>query len=372
MRILRATFTILTLCGCLRPSSWTSPYKRILYNVYSSFLFLTTHALLFSQILDVVLNVKNQDEFSDNIYMTLAIFISCYKMCNFLYNRKKVAFLIDTLQKEPFVPMNAQEVVIRRRCERIATRNTIAYTTLVECCVLCMWITSFIRDFGLKQLTYRAWLPYDYTSSSLAFTVTFAHQIAGLTIGSFLNVAYDTLYSGMLLHTYYQLEVLEHRLKNVMEDEKYSVKQCAHHHHRILQFATIVHETFKTIACAQFLVSTSIVCFNLYRLTQTDLGARLAETVLYAFCMLTEIFYYCWYGNEVRLKSLEIPDMIIKSDWISLDVGSRKILLMIMKRATVSIEFTSIHVVSMNLESFMTLLKTSYTAYNVLQQGQTK
>ncbi|XP_053997918.1 odorant receptor 46a-like [Hylaeus anthracinus] len=368
MRILRATFTILNLCGWLRPSFWISPYQKILYNFYTVFLFLTIHSLLFTQILDVVFNVRNQNEFSDNIYESLAVFMSCCKMCSFLLNRKKVKLLIDTLQKKPFLPMNAEEYEIRRRCEQTATRNTIGYTIMIECCVVFMWTTSVFRDFGRRQLTYRAWIPYDYSSSLLTFTVTYTYQTSTVMIGSIMNIAYDTLHSGMLMHTYCQLEILEHRLKNVTKDDNYSVEQCAHYHHRIFQFAAMLNKTFKTTACIQFLMSASIVCFNLYRITQKDLGARLAETVFYAFCMIMEIFYYCWYGNEVRLKSLEIPDMIIRSDWINLDVGSRKILVMIMRRATVPIEFTSLHVVSMNLESFMALLKASFTACNVLQQ----
>ncbi|XP_076634636.1 odorant receptor 94b-like [Colletes latitarsis] len=336
-----------------------------------TFRILTT--LVLSLVLDIVFNVENQDEFSDNFYVTLAPFIACCKMCNFLINRSNIAALIDNLRREPFAPANAEEIEILTRYDKIIEWNTMAYTVLIESCIVWIWVTSFFTDLKCKKLVYRAWLPYDYSSSFL-YAVTYAQQVVGITICSLLSVAYDTLYSGMLIHTYCQLEILGHRLKRVVKDDNDSVKLCARHHRSIYQlvsqflFELETHE--KPSTCTQLLVSTSIVCFNLYRLTQSDLGSRMFETVFYGICMLTEIFYYCWYGNEVKLKSLEVSNMIMEGDWTSLNVKSKKILLMIMRRATMPIEFKSIHVVSMDLESFMMLLKTSYSAYNMLQQSK--
>lgn len=53
----------------------------------------------------------------------------------------------------------------------------------------------------------------------------------------------------------------------------------------------------------QFVVSTLVVCSNLYQMTKsTSLNASYLPLILYMSCMLTQIFIYCWYGNEVKLK----------------------------------------------------------------------
>ncbi|XP_053982820.1 uncharacterized protein LOC128878559 [Hylaeus volcanicus] len=370
MRILRWTLTILTACGCLRPRSWTSSLKKFLYNVYTAMVILLIYTVLGSQVLDIFFNVENQDEFSENFYTTLAVLIGCCKMSSFLLIRSNVAILIDTLQKEPLMPQNDEEFDVRARFEKLNEWNAIAYTIMVESCVLFGWTTSLFRDLKRRKLAYRAWIPYDYASSFPSFTVTYMHQCVGMIICSLLNVAYDTLISGLLIHTYCQLDIFGHRLKSIIKDENYRAKQCARLLNHIYSFAKMVNKAFRIIMCTQFLASTSVMCFNLYQLTQRQLvGARLIETMFYAFCMLMQILHYCWYGNEVKEKSLEIPNMIIESNWTSLDNNAKMTLLMIMKRATVPIEFTSIHVVSMNLESFTALLKTSYSAYNLLQQS---
>ncbi|XP_076633150.1 odorant receptor 10-like [Colletes latitarsis] len=130
----------------------------------------------------------------------------------------------------------------------------------------------------------------------------------------------------------------------------------------------MVNEEFKLIMFVQFLVSTSIMCFNLYLLAQKKFVSEIVESILYILCTLMQIYYYCWYGNEVKLKSLEVTDMIFGINWTSLNNNTTKILLMIMRRATIPVQFTSLYVVSVNLESFKALLKTSYSAYNLLQQ----
>ncbi|XP_034178500.2 odorant receptor 10 [Osmia lignaria lignaria] len=133
----------------------------------------------------------------------------------------------------------------------------------------------------------------------------------------------------------------------------------------------MINKEFKMIVFVQFTVSTLVVCFTLYVLLMTnDVNVKFAKMIMYACSMLVQIFFFCWYGNEVKLKSIGISDVIFEIDWTQMNNDTKRILLIIMRRARYSIEFTSFHVVTLNLESFVNLLKTSYSAYNMLQSGQ--
>ncbi|XP_050463462.1 odorant receptor 22c-like [Cataglyphis hispanica] len=133
-------------------------------------------------------------------------------------------------------------------------------------------------------------------------------------------------------------------------------------------FASVVNERFAKIIAIQFITSTLVVCSNLYQLAQSTLSAEYLPLVLYTICMLIEIFIYCWFGNEVKLKSLQLTDCIFEMNWSKLNNSFKKTLLMIMNRATIPIEFTSAYLFSMNLESFVGILRTSYSVYTLLQQ----
>ncbi|XP_011050406.1 PREDICTED: odorant receptor 46a, isoform A-like [Acromyrmex echinatior] len=229
-------------------------------------------------------------------------------------------------------------------------------------------MTSLFTMFRKGNLTYRAWLPYDYYSSNIIFCLTYAHQLISLTAGSLVNVACDSLICGLLMHICCQIEILECRLSKVSNDDG-TLRDCVRHHDSILQYALKLNNKFRMTIAMQFVVSTLVVCSNLYQMTKsTSLNASYLPLILYMSCMLTQIFIYCWYGNEVKLKSIQLLDNVFAMDWMTMNRNLKRNLLIIMSRAAIPIEFTSAYVLSMNLDSFVGLLKTSYSAYNILKQ----
>lgn len=72
---------------------------------------------------------------------------------------------------------------------------------------------------------------------------------------------------------------------------------------RTYRYAFMVEEKFKKIIGIQLLSSTLVVCFILYKLANTSfISSKFLEFVLYLACMMTQIFFYCWYGNQLKLK----------------------------------------------------------------------
>lgn len=120
MCLLRWVYTFLTLCGCLPSPSWTYPYKTFLFNVYTVIVLMLVHTLVISQILDVVFIVDNEDDFSENFYVTMPMIVTSFKLCSLLASRRNIVILINALQKEPFVPMNTEEIQIRVRFNKLA------------------------------------------------------------------------------------------------------------------------------------------------------------------------------------------------------------------------------------------------------------
>ncbi|XP_017788743.1 PREDICTED: odorant receptor 94b-like [Habropoda laboriosa] len=367
MSVLKSTSLLLKISGCYLPHSWTTPFERSLYNIYGVFYLLLLSSLALSQILDVAINVESQDDFSDNFSITAVVFLTWFKLSILLIRRGNFIFLIDTLQNKPFSPVDTEENEIRAKFEKITEWNTIGYWSLLLICAFWIYVRSLLTDFSSRKLMFRAWLPYDYSPAPI-FILTFVHQAIAATICCTSSVTVDSLYTGLLINIYCQFEILEHRLRNVKTEQDDSVKQCAQHHDRIYQFSKKVNEEFKLILISQFCISMSVICFNLYRMTQIKMDTKFVEIILYSFCTITQIFYYCWYGNEVKHKSLEICDTVFESNWTALSQSTKKTLLTIMLRSLKPIEFTGAFVFPVNLESFKSLVKTSYSVFNVIQQ----
>ncbi|XP_025074596.1 uncharacterized protein LOC112552783 [Pogonomyrmex barbatus] len=68
------------------------------------------------------------------------------------------------------------------------------------------------------------------------------------------------------------------------------------------------------------------------------------------------------------MNSIKVINDVFEIEWLQLEPDVRKDLLIITRCGTIPIEFTSAYVIPMNLDSFVDLLKTSYSVYNILQQ----
>ncbi|KAL6267824.1 hypothetical protein P5V15_000896 [Pogonomyrmex californicus] len=285
--------------------------------------------------------------------------------------KKHVVRIINVLTEEPFRPLESNEEMIRQKYDKVIKKYAFLYYGLVQVTVICIILNAIFMDFMKGNLTYKAWVPFDYTSP-IIFGFVFTHQMIGMSITAAVNVACDSLVSGLLQEICCQLEILEYRLTKISHDQ-HILRNCIHHHNRIYEYAYIVNRRFAKIIALQFAVSMLVVCANLYKLASIPslmINGSIITLILYTACMLSQIFLYCWFGNELKLKSTGVVNSIYHMNWQNLDKESRKDLLLIMRRSMIPIEFTSAVIITLNLESFVSLLKASYSAYNLLKRFQ--
>ncbi|XP_076389263.1 odorant receptor Or2-like isoform X2 [Megachile rotundata] len=365
METLRWTQIMFAVGGiCLRPFTST-PFKWFIYNVYIIIGKILLCALLIAQILDIVFNVENQDEFSENFAISSTVFMITLKYIVLSARRVNILYLIEKLNRNLFMPANKQEMDIRMKFNRIIELTTKAYTVVIAIFASGMFLITIVVDFKGRKLVGRVWLPYDYSSTTL-YLITSISQFLAAIFGVSINIACECLYAGLTLHVCCQFEILEHRFKNLDGKDICAVNRCASHHHHIYEYATMINNEFKKIMSCQFFMSISVLCLNLFRMLIAQNFSDFVEAVMYMVCMFSQIFYYCFHGNMVKTKSIDFSDEIFGSDWPSWNDNSKKILLMVIRRSKTPIEFTSMHVVSLNLESFMSLVKTSYSAFNLM------
>ncbi|XP_036140049.1 odorant receptor Or1 [Monomorium pharaonis] len=365
MQVMQFPLKILTVAGCRPPISWSSLCKRTVYNAYTILMCLLMFTFLLPQLIDIIINVDNADDFADTFYLMIAMVNSCYKMISLLLNRKNIEMLTEALVEKPFRPLEPDEIKIREKYNNIVRTYSIFYTILVEMTCGCMNLTSLLTDFRRGDLAYREWVPYAWSDTMYYFT--YFRQLISSTFGSIINVACDILICGLLLHIYCQIEILECRLKKSLRNQN-DLGECVRLHDHIYKYARTMNENFKITIGVQFTASMLVVCSNLYRLAKTTLSAKYIPLMSYTICMCMQILIYCWHGNEVKLKSIKFCDEIFAMDWVTADKKARKNLILIMNRSLIPIEFSSAHIVTVNLDSFVKLLKMSYSIFNLLKQ----
>nr|KAF7404149.1 hypothetical protein H0235_014843 [Vespula pensylvanica] len=308
MALLKSILVILSICGCWRPSSWSlSFYKCLFYNLYSIFVAFLILSLSLSQMIGIAVNADDSSNVSDDIYVFLAQFVSCFKMLSLVVNRNNIVELIVTLGQEPHQPLDDPlddvEMNIQTKFDRLSRFNTHSYASLISLTVSNFLLLSLITNFKKRQLTFRAWLPFDDNMTPIVFYLTYIHQILAVTIAAMIHVALDTLICNLLINICCQITILENRLTNITDERKTILKLCIRHHECIYRFAATVNKTFKFAIFVQFFASTLTVCFTLYQLTKVSANtSEFIKMMFFMSSMLTQVYLYCWYGHLVTLK----------------------------------------------------------------------
>ncbi|XP_019698833.1 odorant receptor 46a-like isoform X1 [Harpegnathos saltator] len=363
MQILRLNFLIYTVGGVWRPIAWSSNTAKFLYNAFTVCTIVPLYFLMLTQLMDIVLIVDNMDDFTTNSLMFMTIVAVCCKATIAVLRRNGIIGLVQMLLTEPCRPRDEEEVAIQTKFNKFIRSWSIRYSLLASGSVTGVTIKSVLNIMhGI--LPYRVWLPYD-PSVSLMFWTTSVMQIVSVIFTTIINVGTETLVFGFFLQTCAQFEILESRLQKLVigrtrsQLKKYTshktetaISKHVHHHLRIFEYARTVNSIFNQILFVQFFSSILILCTSVYYLSSHITESESATLIIYTICMFVQIYVYCWSGNEVILKSANIGDAVYQMDWPALSVSEKKNLLMIMKRSTVPIKFTSSFLITLSLQSY--------------------
>ncbi|XP_072767891.1 putative odorant receptor 71a isoform X2 [Anoplolepis gracilipes] len=375
MHVLPVSFALLTYTGYWRPVHFpVNSLKYWMYNLYSAFMFVLLHLFTCYGIVDTFVLSVNLEEFVEKCYLFLSIFgVSC-KIVHLFIRRGKIIDLDKMLLENNCIPRDMEEKLIQERFDRHARQVTIACEILNESCVIFGTVAQFYILLKTRTLPVYNWAPFDL-SSIYVFLPILIFQCVGLILCANCSVAHETLISGMMIQTCAQFEILCHRAhilpmllmkaekssdesgENLIAREKAIIRDLINHHLYIYKFAYKVNATFTTMIFIQFALISLVLCMSVYKLsTMTSfLSFNFAHKFSYLCSMLMQIFLYCWYGNEVTLKSIDVSTAIYEMDWTKLKVGVMKELMIIMMRADKPITMSSGYIITLSTESFMSV-----------------
>ncbi|XP_071639468.1 odorant receptor 46a-like isoform X1 [Temnothorax longispinosus] len=382
MQILSLNFLIYTIGGIWRPVEWSSNGAKLLYSIFTCGVIFSEYFLMLTQFLDILLVVDNIDDFTANALMFLAIVTDCCKATVVVIRRNAIINIVQSLLKAPHKPRNEDEVAIQTKFDKFIRTFSIRYSFMAIIAVAGTTIGSVLNVMQ-GHIPYRIWLPWDY-NIPLVFWIISIHQIISLFFATVIGTGTDALILGLSLQTCAQLEIFESRLHKFIINKtvrdlghtlstsnknEVGISECVDYHLSIYKYAKTVNVIFNQVFFVQFFCSIIVLCTCVYYLsTHISELSGLVSFLIYTICMFAQIFIFCWSGNEVILKSTGIGDTIYHMDWPLLSIREKKGLLMIMMRSTIPIKFTSSFLITLSVQSYSNILKTSYSIFNVLQK----
>ncbi|XP_058802749.1 odorant receptor 49b-like [Phymastichus coffea] len=377
-------FRILKCIGLWRPLTWSNWLKSL----YTGFSVLTL-ILLITITLTVLLGVyqmpMTDDLFAENVFLMFALINACFKAINVLSSRALFIEMITMIQHKRWLKLrNSEEEDIQDKYSKTIRKISIYFTTAVFIAIVLRCVAPLVDQTGQKLLPVDAYCPCNVENPG-CYWLLFWHQSFGTGIATLVHAAKDCLIIALLLQTCAQLEILKYRLlsiadeskeahaKNIKLDlietlERESIADCVQDHESVFKFSRILNKSLSVMLFGQIAVTIPNLCLSIFLLsTQHIASVEFMMTMQFFSAVVIELFFFCWYGNEVTLTSLDVESAICEMEWEILANSSKKDLLYMMMRTSKPILFRVGPIMNMNIDSFLSIMKSSYSAFSVLQ-----
>ncbi|KAG5329552.1 OR46A protein, partial [Acromyrmex charruanus] len=321
-------------------------------------------------------------ELTEGLFLGLTFLTLCVKYANFLLRESELSDLLDSLRVKMCQPRNSIEKLIIEQHSRRAKWSSILFMMISYMTGFGFMITPALGLLkgGERVLPLKTYIPYS-VSNSLLYLATYLQQFLTLFYAIMLNVTFDCLVYGFTIQVCAQIELMCCRLTDSFKNSgrissgqnretSASIVECVKHHLLVSNLVKKIRELFIWTVMIFFFFSLLIVCTSIFLISKKKLlSFEFLSMFLYLSGMLLQLFYYCWYGNELELKSKDIATAVYSCDWTMVTPRERRSLMLIMISSQKGIMFSYHGIFALSLNTFTWICRTSYSAYNLLQQA---
>ncbi|XP_037912023.1 odorant receptor 2a-like [Hermetia illucens] len=308
----------------------------------------------------------------NNLSVNVTLIVCILKFINIFIRRKEI------------LEFNVWINQLDARAESIQERNYLAsaihqaHRIFYIFCILFSAILAFGELSALlaegRRLMYPAWYPFDWQNSTLLYIVTHVHQFVVIFINICQNIANDTFPTFHMLILTSHVKTLNTRIRKVGANSTKSANrsvqdliQCIKDRQMLVLYLRTVQKLTSAGIFIQFFTTgieacISAVCVffvegNFFELTY--LGVYFAGVI-------AEIFFYCYYGNELIYESQSMTNAIYSCDWTNRDEKFKKILLIFMQSTQTTMSIKAGGYFTVSLSTFVTVMKSSYSLFALL------
>ncbi|KAJ3663314.1 hypothetical protein Zmor_007610 [Zophobas morio] len=286
-------------------------YKPDCYQFYA-----TTYTLLlmssnsFFQIINVFFVYQDLEALANTIFITCTAVMVAVKMYFFIQKVGLLKELMDILGTDLFQPISEKQVELVKPDLKFWKIFYVGYWFVVGTTVLFWCLFPFLNNSVKdKQLPFMAWYPYNAKVSPW-YEFTYFYQVATFGYVTPVGTNMDTLMAALMMYIGAQCDILCDKLRNlkILATESDTnvngvIIHCVQHHRQIIHFAEIFNKFLNMIILGQFCTSTTVITLTMFQLSLVDPWSEEGFSHLfYVSAVTSQIFLYCWFGNQVEVK----------------------------------------------------------------------
>ncbi|KAF7997161.1 hypothetical protein HCN44_005438 [Aphidius gifuensis] len=362
---LKTRFRVLIIVLIMISEIWSFTYKLIIMGNCGS-------------ILDIV----------DIVNVTSCCFLAILMIIVHRMEMKKISFILKSVINDWENMMNKKSCVIMKKIAYY-TKTAFVIQIVSYCLVLIqhifiepliiMWNSD--KDYNEIKQNFRVmptepacWAPKN--ESFNFYIIYYIYQSIQLILVATVVLSYFNFFCGIAMHLYGQYMILFNHLKSInninnkSKQRKFIYKFLKRHNH-LLKVSKYFEEIYNLIIFVDVGNMILIICISgiglLITVKQNDTYV-VSGFIIKTLIMLTRLFIYCFIGEKLS-GIINSIDIIIYNDinWHELDTSSIKMLIFVMMRSLYRYELTAYHIVPLNYESFIKIIKLIGSYFSVLR-----
>nr|AST36309.1 putative odorant receptor OR18 [Cydia fagiglandana] len=370
---------------------WLKPANYVsLYVAYAIIVMFTQYSFVFFEFIYIALAWGDMDAVTEASFLLFTQASVCYKVTRFMIKKNNLVFLLSFMEEEVFQAQNErhvrcllnQSIMIKRLCLFFLGS---ALTT----CTLWGLMPIVDSTGGERIFPFLIWMPVG-PEKSPQYELGYFYQMVAIYISAFLFIAVDSVALSMIMFGCAQLEIIMDKVKQIkrvsmsgklkrqdreqlIQENQVLFVECLKHHQAVIRFIESVEDTYHANIFFQLSGSVAIICIIGLRITATTPGSvQFISMLNYMVTMLSQLFLYCWCGNELTIRSELLREVMYLCPWHEQSNSFRRLLWVAMERMKRPIIFKAGHYIPLSRPTFVAILRSSYSYFAVLNQTRNK
>ncbi|KAJ3663640.1 hypothetical protein Zmor_007881 [Zophobas morio] len=307
------------------------------------------------------------------VYVIMIEMMAAIKVYFIIQKMKTLKDHVIVLKSDWFQPKNSTQTLIIGR--------NVAFMKLIfkMFFAVCFSGNAFYMIYPLlddsvegKRLPLVAWYPYDVNVWPF-YQITYVHQVLSTCYLSMVHLNIDILIAAFNVYAGCQFQMLCDDLRNFVSlerDVNKNLVACIVQHKRILTFVEGCNQFFSWIIFWHLILSGVCIGITMFQLTLVvPFSSEFYSLLTYGVAITIQIFMYCWFGNEVEVKSNLLAYAVFESDWTDLPENVKTCLLFFTMNVLKPVKITTAFgVLQLSVDTFVKILKTAWSYYALLYQ----
>ncbi|CAK1553450.1 unnamed protein product [Leptosia nina] len=203
---------------------------------------------------------------------------------------------------------------------------------------------------------------------SMAVQTILGHLVSAYVVGwDTCVVSLMIFFAGQLkIFRVYTKEVIN--VKSKVESHKNIIK-CHNFYLKLIEYHTLFNSLISPVMFIYLIViSVNLgVCIIQIVELKDDFGALLSACLYVLACLIQLLLFY-WHSNEVTVESLLVSNSSFKTNWVDVDNGLRREVVLLAETTNRRLVFTAGPFHEMSISTFISILRRSYSFFTLLNE----